>query len=177
MYDSGSLPGGFFFFLRIFFDSATRKVDWEPSRRQKDIMESMNSLYIRMLRKIPNTWTDSLFGDFFSGGEPNRFKSSFKGKRQIKIIFGESIELTFETNLKPWCFVLPVALTNRSSIGSLMFSLAVGLKDLCLRCTTSHGVLKDTFQHFLSLLRSHEGGHLHSHRPRRSDVLIFYEFA
>ena len=47
------------------------------------------------------------------------------------------------------------------------------LKDLCLRLphrTVCWKTLSDTFL----LLRSHEGGHLHSHRPRRSNVLVFH---
>ena len=48
-------------------------------------------------------------------------------------------------------------------------SLAVGAQGFVPEAATSHGVLKDTFRHNFSLLRSHEGGHLHSHRPRRSD--------
>ena len=84
-------------------------------------------------------------------------------------VFGESIEIDLWNNeleamvLRPW-----------SWIGSLrILLLAVGIKDSCLRLphrTVCWKTLSDTF----SLLRSHEGGHLHSYRPRRSDVLVFH---
>ena len=93
--------------------------------------------------------------------------------KQIKNICSESIELTFETtNFKPRCFDL-CGQAEAGIVHLWWFSLAVGLKDSCLRLphrTVCWKTLSDTF----SLLRSHEGGHLHPHRPRRSNVLVFH---
>ena len=88
----------------------------------------------------------------------NRFKHTFSE-------FIESLSWPLKQRTSSHSASTFVALTNRSWIGSLMMlSLAVGLKDSCLRLP----------HRTVSTSSRHEGGHLHPHRPRRSNVLVFH---